>query len=359
MAKFCLKILGFAPILAMVMLLNFRVDPANIYKKGYESKAADILLHGQNVVGMLNYDERIFQEEIVKKREKCPDTILLGSSRVMTLSNDVVEMKDYWNHGVSGAGIYDYLGILGMYNKSGQMPKQVILGVDPWILNEKNGDTRYQSIIQYVDSFRETMEGDKSKVQLKFPFFEKELQIFSLSYFQSSVDLIRKEPELLKGPDFDFYGTTEKEAKEMIRYIDGSIEYGESVRNKPVEEVDKEAWQYVSGSVYQIEDYQELDPNMCLMFENMIDYLQEKEVCVIFYLPPYHPIVYEYIEGDKNYEMVLRAEEYFKNLAIGKGIQVYGSYNPEVLQCTGEDFLDGMHMRRSCMSKCWVKNQED
>lgn len=350
MRKFALKIFGFFPILLLVILINWKIDPANIYQKEYEGNAANILISGQNIVGMNNYDERIFQEKIIEKSKKCPDTIILGSSRIMTLSSDAIEIENYWNHGMSGAGLFDYIGILGIYKKYGKMPKKIIIGVDPWILNDENGDTRYQSIMLYINEFK-MLFNNKDKASFKIPSFDKELQLLSLSYFQSSIEFIIKTSN---GKRCDYYGTLEKDGHEnRIRYIDGSIEYEKNIREISVEKVNNLAKSYIAGEIYQIENYKELSKKNSLMFEKMVEYLQENGIQICFYLSPYHPLVYNYLKENKDYQMVLQAEDYFRDIAKKRKIQVYGSYDPFLLECEENDFQDGMHLKRSSMSKSW------
>lgn len=357
MKCFLTRLVRFVPVVVMIAMINVIVDPANIYKKGYEAKAAGLLLGGENVIGMTNYDERIFQEEFIKGEKKCPDTIILGSSRVMTLSDEVIsDMGDYKNHGVSGAGIYDYLGILGVYEACNKLPEKVIIGLDPWILNENNGDTRYQSFIQYVARFEETLEGKRGlNIERMLASLEKEMQLLSVPYYQSSMKKLLKNPkEALKmGMEVDFYGTLEIESEKNIRYIDGSIEYGQEEREKSVEAVNDSARAYVAGNIYQMEEYNLLNKSYCTLLERTIDYLQEKEVEVIIYLPPYHPYVHQYLINTSGYHCFFEAEEYFLHLAEEKGIKVFGSYNPQLLGCTEEDFMDGMHMKRESVGKSW------
>lgn len=162
-----------------------------------------------------------------------------------------------------------------------------------------------------------------------------------------------RNPGIIKNRTFEFYGTPEKDVEGNIRYTDGSIEYNLDFRDRSVQEADEDARMYVSGAIYQIENYNELSRENCLLLEKMVEYLQTKETEVIFYLPPYHPIVYDYIKRNKDYEMVLEAETYFRSLAKEKGIDIYGSYDPGRMDCTEDDFLDGMHMRRRDEGKAW------
>lgn len=67
---------------------------------------------------------------------------------------------------------------------------------------------------------------------------------------------------------------------------------------------------------------------------------------MVFFLPPYHPYVYETLSTSDKYKIINAVEEYFRELAAKRNIAVYGSYDPKSLACIDSDFLDGMHLRR-------------
>lgn len=152
-----------------------------------------------------------------------------------------------------------------------------------------------------------------------------------------------------------FYGTEKRTVEDAIYYTDGSMESNREYRERDVETVNADAKGYVTGKVYQLENYDSLSEINCDMLERTIDYLQDKGVQVTFFLPPYHPFVYDYLKNNEKYKMVLAAEIYFRDLAAKKEIDVYGSYDPKELGCTEEDFLDGMHMKRERISNSWKK----
>lgn len=349
----------FVPLLLIVIATNVVVDPANIYKGGYEEKAAALLLSGKNVAGMSDHDERILQEEIITKGSTCPDTLVLGSSRVMTLAGDVAgDGGTCWNHGMSGAGIYDYLAILGMYQSCGKCPKKVILGLDPWVLNENNGETRHMSAVRYINIYEEVLGVPKTMEEKKGLISEKKVQFLSISYFQSSVRSFLKNPKKSLHWGVDFYATEKTVVDENIRYTDGSIEYQAEEREKSTAQAEDAARGYVTGEIYQIEGYDSLNKTYCILLEKMVDHLQKKGVDVCIYLPPYHPYVYRYLSENTTYKNVFAAEDHFLDLAREKKMAVYGSYDPGKIGCTGEDFLDGMHLRRSSMEKVWKYSRE-
>lgn len=358
MGKFLKKIILFAPIILVIAVFNVIVDPANVYIKEYVTEIAELMLSGENVAGINNCDERTLQEEIIERESICPDTIILGSSRIMTMSGEVIKDKGRCrNHGMSGAGIFDYLGVLGIYNSNNKLPNTVILGLDPWILNENNGETRYQSIMPYIKNFEKTLHVyEKSKDEKECFSFDKRFQtLLSVAYFQNSVKFLLQNPEKLLriGQDIDFYATRKTVVDENLRYADGSIEYQLEERKRDVGQVNVIARKYVAREIYQVEEYDFLYERYCVLLKKLIEYLQEKEVEVLIFLPPYHPYVYQYFEKNTNYKNIMEAEKFIRNLGNEKGIGIYGSYDPKKAGCYEEDFVDGMHLKRSSIGKIW------
>lgn len=328
------------PILFLIASINFIVDPANIFHKSVVDRAVNILIEGHNVEGLFDYDERELQIKYISAYKKSPDVIALGSSRVLQISQDMVK-GSFLNNGVSGAGVYDYIGIAGIYKSCDIVPGKIIIGLDPWILNKKNGDTRYKTLNQYIQFFQG--EETEPASYRNGGRFQNILQLFSPSYFQTSV-CVRKGKEQINA-------TNEKRGERIIKCTDGSVEYSRQTREMSREEVNAAALDYISGKIYQIEDYNSLDDDLKAEFEDLVSYFVNEGIEVIFYLPPYHPIVYKYINKHEKYREVLLAEKYFKDFAIDNSIELYGSYDPACCDCNEEDFFDGMHLKRSGLNK--------
>ncbi len=346
---------GFLPLLFMVVLINLISDPAQIYRKGYEKSAADIIVSGKNLAGATDCNERLLLEHIVLKEKERPDSLIIGSSRVLELSDETIpNLNSYRNLGLSGAGIYDFYGILGIYCEKKELPRKIIIGLDPWMLNENNGETRYKTLQKYIDVFEKNC--GETKPNEGIPFSTEKLQLLSLSYFQSSVAKICANPNLIfEKITVDYYATTERIVDEPIKYADGSIDYSREYRDQTTEAVNDRSKSYVLGEVYQMEDFNEISPKYCALLDNILDYFEKNGIEVVFYLPPYHPYVYNYLIDSKEYCIINSVEQYFRKIAEDRNIEVFGSYNPARLNCTEDDFLDGMHMRRKDVHKTWVK----
>ena len=78
--------------------------------------------------------------------QKPKDVIVLGSSRSMQIGKQLFDGFDFFNNAVSGGSLEDHLAIYAMYRQHDLLPGTVILGLDPWIFNANNGQTRWHSI---------------------------------------------------------------------------------------------------------------------------------------------------------------------------------------------------------------------
>ncbi|QGU95838.1 hypothetical protein GOM49_12690 [Clostridium bovifaecis] len=345
MNKFIKKLCLLLPIPINLVMVNYFVDPGNIfYKHGYYEKGiASILSKETNVENLSNYDERLLQKFYIDKLEKTKRIVVLGSSRAMQITEKVLKEEDMFNSSVSGASLEDLMAIYGVYKKENKLPKKVVIGLDPWILNKNNNQSRWKSLKEYYFYMQGEIglhNGDKEK------FDEKYLELVSLSYFQTAVDTLAKKENIA-------YASTDKEySKTNVKRADGSLAYNEEFRNRSVEEVRKLALQYASEKpVYNLGDFTTIDKVYKENFEEFIALMLKDGVEVEFYLSPYHPYVYEKLISSADYRIVHEVERYFVEFAKDKDIKLNGSYNPSKVGCIEEDFYDGMHIKPSGVEK--------
>lgn len=347
MKKFIKKIVLLLPILIILILTNYFVDPGNIfYKHGfYERGVAAIISSGKNVENLANYDERLLQKFYIDKLKKEKELVILGSSRAMQISSDIVSEKNMFNSSVSGASLEDLIAIYGIYREQNVLPKKIILGLDPWMMNRGNNQTRWKSLEDYyLYILNEVGILDKKKDLIQ----EKYLELVSLSYFQNAID------ELKKGESVDYTATDLKYSKTNVKLADGSLTYNEEFRKRSVEEVRKIAVSYASSKpIYNLGGFSKIDEQYKREFEEFINLIQKDGVEVEFYFSPYHPFVYKTLMDSSDYRIVNEVEKYFTKFAIDKKINIRGSYNPEKVNCSEEDFYDGMHIKPEGVMKIY------
>jgi len=322
-------------ILTLLVAVNYFGDAAKIFDTEYEKKMVEIILSGDYVTNITNYDERIFQKELITNIKDTPDVVILGSSRAMLIGDKYFSTKKVMNSSVSGASIEDLIAIYQIYVECGLVPERIIIGVDPWILNDNNGQNRWKSISSYYDRFhnKEICSSNKTISIQKFK------ELFSFSYFQSSIKEI---PDLFIGQSQPI-ATKDKKNVTMTKLTDGTIVYDADYRNKSQEEINHAINSYISGNIYSIENFDEISEEKWSEFKILIDSIEKNKIDLCFFLCPYPPLVYKNITNSIKYHNILSVEKIIRELAQEKQIKIYGSFNPFKLGFDETYFYDGMH----------------
>ena len=341
MKKFIFKILTtFTLLLIFLVSVNYWGDSAKIFHTGYENKIADIIFNNKNATNISNFDERILQRELIKKLEIRPDIMVLGSSRTMLINSTYFKGSKLINNSVSGASIEDLISIFQIYKTKNMLPKEIILGIDPWIFNRNNGQESWNTLRDEYYSFtNKKKEKKESIINNKFK------QLFSLSYFQSS---FRNLPNVITGRN-DPIATDKIHNQSNTKLVDGSLSYNKKYRESLNENVEISVRSYITGRIYSVENFKIISPKMFKEFEDLCNNILDNNIKLSFFISPYHPIVYEKIKQD--YLMVLQTENKILKFAKENNIKCFGSFNPVTEALESQDFYDGMHAKESTIKK--------
>ncbi|MDI1235315.1 MAG: hypothetical protein PSX81_13620 [bacterium] len=356
MKKFITKLLLMLPILLLIIGINFKEDPANIFRRGpYEQGIVKYLNEGKNVTNVTNYDERLLQKYFINEMKDCPDVIILGSSRVMQLGNAYFPNEKLINNGVSGASIEDLLAIYDLYENKGCKIKKVKIGLDPYFLNENNDQSRWKLLANEYNEMLAKL--GLSEYTEKTIMAESEVvkykQLWSVSYFKSSWSYF------IRGVDVHYRPTTEANNKDFTKLTDGSIIYGESSRNSSLETINRYATQSITETpMYSMREFTKISTKYQIILSQFIAYLQSKEVEVEFFISPYHPIVFDYIKKSKDYQIVFEVEKYFNQLADDRKIKLIGSYSPYTYNFIDSNFFDGFHCKGESLNMVFAKQNQ-
>lgn len=333
MKKFIYKTAIFSTIISLsVIMINYFGDAGNLFSKSLELEIVEMLKFN-NVENISDYDERVFQREFINSLQIKPDIIALGSSRVLSIDSDFFNEKIFINNGVSGASIEDLIAIYQMYKSKDMLPKEIILGVDPWLFNINNGQKRWLSIEKEYNEYYNFLEPN---FNLGFKIF-KYTQLLSPSYLQAS---IKNFINLKK-----FTPTEKKDNENTTKLKDGSISYGKVRREITIDKVNYLAKIYIQNEIYSLEQYKLISPEKFIEFQNLCLDILEKDIKLSFFLAPYHPLVYQKII--KDYVIVLDVEKEITEFAINKKIKLIGSFSPLKAGVNNKDFFDAMHLQKS------------
>lgn len=328
-------------IISIISVFNYKIDSLGLFgNSNYLSHAAKTLANGKMIAGLKDYDDRLFQELIIKNLQVKNDVIAIGSSRIMQLRKRffLEDRINFFNHSVSGASLEDYIAIVGAYELiHGYLPSTVVLGIDPWVFNKYSGQNRWKTLSKYYNYEIEKIYNKKQNTTGNINT-TKWKQLINYDYTISNIKFFKT---LLKNKDKTFYITDTIDIDDSIKEVDGSIHYPYKSRNPNYDEVKKTAISYTKGEVYSLTKYTTLSNRE--LFEDFIKYLQSKKVNVILFLPPYNPITYDLLIANEKYKYIQKAEQYLFTHASKQNITVKGSFNPHKYSFTNKDFFDGMH----------------
>lgn len=342
MKTFLKKLSFLLPLPLFVVFVNYKQDPANLFKGGkYETELSAHLQQGNNVTNILNYDERNFQKINIKSLSSCPETLALGSSKTLMINSEMLNSKSFYNGSLSAGCMEDMLSVFQLFDKKNCTPKQVIIGLDPWLLNEFNRMDRWEKFGDEYAAFLAKLElKDDYPVHQKGSVsdYENYLELLSLSYFQQSV------VDWLRGVDTKLKTSKAPTNVMATKRPDGSYMYESSYRDRTPEQVTRNAESEIAAvPIKGFHDFTRLSPKYKTIFEKFIDYLQAKNIKVVLFMAPYHPIVYDFFKKDPFYNIVFTADTYFRQLAKKKGLTCIGNLDPKVYDLSNSDFYDGVH----------------
>jgi len=344
--KIIQKLLLFSPVLFVIAGVNCFVDPANLFNsKQYVKGIADYLLEGKNVTGIYNYDYVLLQKYFITGLKECPDIVVLGPSTTMGISSVSFCPKTLINNSVASASLKELLAIYRLYEKKGFKPKKVILGLAPWFLSENNKNEQWKSLsLEYFEMLKELGINNK-EVSQRTIIPGKYNQIFSISYFRASMNF------LLNRKSKEYFPTDKILNEEQTILKDGSISRNKKERNKTPQQVTEEVKYSINTipNFHGLDRVNELSELEIKKLEKFIVYLKKQNTEIIFFLPPYHPLVFDYITCKGNHKILIKTEEYYRSLAKKMNIEIFGAFNPERYKLDSSAFYDIVHCREEAI----------
>ncbi|MXV39016.1 hypothetical protein GO491_10080 [Flavobacteriaceae bacterium Ap0902] len=320
------------PILILLVGINYIGDAAKIFNKKYEKEISKIILDGNFVTNITNYDDRILQRELIKGMSQPPQLLILGSSRTMLINSSYFSNQNIFNNSVSGASMEDIVAILNIYKTyHHSYPSKIIIGIDPWLFNENNGQNRWKSIASFYEP--------RDRININSLYKYK--QLLSLSYFQASLKTL---PDVLAKNSRPLI-TKIKYNQTNTKLNDGSLVYGESFRNATQNDIDAKIDHFIIGNIYSLGNFNVISEKLWSEFESLVKNLKTSNVQVEFFLAPYPPKVYDKVSID--YPNVLKTESQIEEFAMNNKIKIYGTFNPYKLGFDNTYFYDGMHCKEN------------
>ncbi|MBD5523039.1 MAG: hypothetical protein HDR04_01190 [Lachnospiraceae bacterium] len=382
MKKWCKAVLFILPLMCMVAAVNWYVDSYAYLRVTYDQIGEQMVGGSMNVMGLQesDFNDRSLLLACLKQQEEAKELIVAGSSRVMNFDHTMFDTDSFYNTALSESTIYDLLAVAGILDQAGCLPERMIIGVDAFLFNASHNNDRWKELEDYAvymerkiegledrgdESATEDLSGDTAYVKEETgqAMVQKEQQEkiagitgtdihsqpgtgrnnnkwLSLDYFRYNVTCLPSHKR------FAVTYTQDWEAEQYLKHYDGSIAYQKSLRDVDVSEVEELTRQSMEEHVvYRLTDYDEMDEESVALLNGLIDYLQAQGVEVMLYLPPYSPMMYNYIESEEQFHVTFQVEERIRQMAADRGVALYGSYDPAGCGLEMTDLYDIYHVK--------------
>ncbi len=338
--------------LAAVAAVNVRVDPVGLFDDGRLARAAAKTLIEGKAIAASNLDDRQLHRAYAREVPAAPDTLVLGSSRTMAVSAEMVGGVTAYNASVSSATLPDLLAVIELFLAADKKPKRVVIGLDTWLLDSRPRNSRWRALAPQYAALRDRLGLPKRDVEVASRWSRLKA-IVGLSMTLESLGVLRADGvgalagRRGGGVQVVPAGDTSRAAKRP----DGSLRYAASYRDRSVALVRAAAVvdgrQLVTDSLRQ----GSFAPAQVAEFAALISHLKRQGVEVVFVLPPFHPTTYAWVRQRSDADFLAATEKRYRALAERLGVPVVGSYNPARAGCPAGQFLDGSHAKGACMRK--------
>lgn len=339
-------------VLGMAATISYIGDPGELFggHGTYEQEMVNILQSGHNVINKENMDWGKFRSTLIARDFIRPNTIVLGSSRVMEISNEMLDVLPFPQHRVffnswsASATLGDIISIVMCFVENGKPPGTIILGIDPYYFY-KEGLT-FPSLAKYY-SLGLKQIGYTSSGKNTFSLLDKEYyELISYPYVIAALSKILRE-DSHPAPTDEIYG------EGWIDLQDGRRSWPKSFREKTGAVVASEI-RVAQPVIKTIRPPSKMNPNQIKLFDAFNTWLLKHGVRAVFFIPPWHPIMYHniaFVPGNREF---VESESYICKYAEEKNIMVIGSFDPDQYNLTSSDFYDGSHARPDAIMRIFA-----
>jgi len=351
-----------------VMSLVYSIDPAGHWHQSTIFSSRNLNPGEVWIYPEANWDERRVKAHHLKLISK-PDIALVGSSRsVMVDSRMFAPPYRFFNIGVSGAVVEDYIVFWQMLKDLGKIPSYLVMMVDPWTINRNAGQTRWQAHAEQFTEFLNSIHATPKERRLKeihrliAPLKAATLKLADLrdlmswESFKKALEIAqRPTPDMPKTFESGYLTTEDQRPPEKTGYRwDGSNFWKTSaITPKPPQELRRLALEFAAGEpVFSMGGW-EASGEALLRFELLLQDLANQGTRAIIIVAPFPALTLQKLSERPGYSHIAPRflEAIQASVTKVPGTSYCNALNPETPGCTETEFMDGMHPLRSCAEK--------
>lgn len=270
-----------------------------------------------------------------------PKILLMGSSRLM-LADFAMFNKEHslFNSSISVAVIQDMAAIWQSLKKQKKIPDYFVISLDPWIFNRNNGRTEWKSIQKQYHDFLDSYPEPCWKRYYRRLFSKFRLWTTG-SHQMNSMNIVNE---------------SEVKPEQSGKRGDGSHVYPtDYINESDSKKIRKKVDEYLQGCVFSMCNWEFNEE----VYQALVSFLRDVQAYggnILLILPPYHPNVYKklYVNEGQYRKALLEVENVYQSrLQSEKDLQINfcNVLDPAKTNCDQDEFIDGMHYRKSCTEK--------
>ena len=346
--------------LGAIVAINRSVDVAGLDTFDLVTDLANRQGPDELVVWDHLFDQRAWLKAKLVAPGGCPALLILGSSTVGALRQDMFGTRRILNGWLSAPSIEDFEALTNVLRQARCRPEAIVLGVDHWLVNAAFTDQRWLSLFddyvayhEHGGSFRFVLEAGRRwnlfKEQLNFATTRATVEYL----WRSRGETITSRPALVRMSPDALCATISTAS--FIRANDGH--YVSCASFLPSQdEVDAIARNYVNNNGHEIRNWKEVDPDRIRRLEQVVRAWNAQGVRVVVLAPAFHPLVYAAFRADAPIRKRLDALDRALAALERQGIAIFvNARDPASIGCLATDFEDSHHGRPECSRNTAVR----
>ena len=317
-----------------IVTVNYTLDPGHVYHgQEYINKVIAGIREGYHVEGISDIDERLYKLRFAELHQgETFDYLAMGSSRIMTVSKDVMHGRSFLNLSISSCQIEEIVAFYQICKDFNIHYSNVLIPADPSLFNGHYIDDRWKCLGDYVNEFMgEDVTGSKLDWDIVW-------NLFSVSYFRTALRSCLAGNQELK------YVKTATNDGATFR-TDGSFTWERPVREAPQSVIEEKAH---TTHFHLYKDFYDISEKRVALFTKLLERMKADGIKIHLVRSPFHPVFYKKLLKLKG---ATDAFDFVDRYAKENNIQLISSFNPLDEGLNESDFYDGPHVRKEVMDK--------
>jgi len=335
--------------LSLVVGLNYGIDGTDRWRGRFviERQIANILIAGRFAETNQDYRSQAVYRMVIDHLERTPDTVLVGSSRVMAVRDSFVGSGAVLNIGMPSANLLDAIGAIAALDAKGRLPSRLMFEVDPWVARSQAAiGTRLSSFEDVGPAFAERIGIDVAALGWRS---EPPWDLLSLDQLQANLkEAVGSDQACghVRSRDDDVTPCA-------VRRPDGSMKWTAAFENITPEALAAANRLALSrrGRLHGFDGFDAIDERYLDAFGKLLVSLGKRGVEVLILLHPYHHEVPAAPHYARDWRLVEQVETHLREIAAANNLPVLGSYDPTKVNCDPDEFMDVDHAKPPCLAK--------